>query len=197
MAYVANTAFEARVSNNEWDNLCNITGKYQVSGNDADCSAGVLCVRGDNLPCEGFTSASILNENAYYMTAADDSANIDSVVYACNTYESQLISDGLHAWHVGHETLGLGVPAGRYGTFTKIVFNGENIYRFGVGNTSDEGEGDFYTIGDDGLLETAAAAPTDAGSIYFKTVGTGTFTEGTTASFGYVDLQACKVSVAG
>lgn len=197
MAYLENTAFEARVSNNEWDNLCNITGKYQVSAADADCSAGVLCTRGEQLPCEGFVSAGIKNENAYYMTAATAAANIDDVIYACNTYESQLISDGVHAWHVGHETLGLGVPAGRYGTFTKVVFNGENIYRFGVGNTDDEGAGDFYTIGANGLLATANAAPATAGSIYFKAVGTGVFTEGTTASFGYVDLQACKVSVAG
>ena len=190
---MANTAFEVRVSNNEWDNLCNITGKFQ-SGSpaaDAECAAGTLCVRGDNLPCEGFTG--IVNENAYYMTAATSNAGIDDVIYACNTYESQLVSDGVHAWHVGHETLGLPIPAGRYGTFTKIVFNGENIYRFGVGNTTDDGEGDFYTI-DAGGLKTAAAAPDTAGSIYFKTVGTGTFTEGTSASFGYVDVMACKVT---
>lgn len=189
---MANTAFEARVTNNEWDNLCNITGKYQISGSDAECPAGTLCVRGDKLPCEGFTG--IYNENAYYMAAADG-VGIDDVIYACNTYDSKLVSDGVHAWHVGHETLGLPIPAGRYGTFTKIVFNGENIYRFGVGNTDDDGAADFYSI-DDGGLKAESAALSTAGSIYFEVVGTGNFVEGTRDSFGYVDVRACKVTVA-
>ena len=56
MAFLSSTAFEARVTNNEFDDLCNITVKYKVSTAEADCSAGLLCVRGDLLPCEGFGS---------------------------------------------------------------------------------------------------------------------------------------------
>ena len=190
---MANTAFEVRVSNNEWDNLCNITGKYKVSSDYADCAAGTLCVRGDKLPCEGFSG--VYNENAYEMSAAASTATINDVIYACNTYDSQKVSNGVNAWHVGRQTLGLPVLAGEYGTFTKIVFNGENIYRFGVGNTDDVGEGDYYTI-DDGGLATAASAPTTAGAIYFEVVGTGTFTEGASASFGYVDVRACANVIA-
>ena len=193
MAYTAKTAFEARVSNNEWDNLVNVTGQFQ-SGSpaaDADCSAGFLCVRGENLPCEGFPG--VVNENAFYMTAAAATVNIDDVIYACNTYDSKKVSDGVNAWHVGHATLGLGIPAGERGTFTEVVFNNKNVYRFGVGNTTDEGAGSFYTIAN-GLLAPANAAPETAGSIYFKAVGTGNFVEGNIDSFGYVDLRACKVS---
>ena len=83
MAYIAKTAFETRVTNNEFYNLCNVTGKYQASSADADCSAGLLCVRNGHLPCEGFTG--LYNENAWYMNAATDEATADDVIYACNT----------------------------------------------------------------------------------------------------------------
>ena len=39
MAYIEKTAFEPRITNNEFNELCNITGRYQVSDADADCSA--------------------------------------------------------------------------------------------------------------------------------------------------------------
>ena len=189
----ASTAFEVRVSNNEWDNLCNIAAKFQASSADAECFAGALVVRGDRLPCEGFTAQSIYNDNAYYVEAATSAVTADDVVYACNTYDSQLIGNGTNNWHIGHETLGIPTPAGRIGTYTKVVFNGENIYRFGEGNTDDAGSADFYTI-DAGALVSADSAPTSAGTVYFKTVGTGKFTVGTTDAFGYVDVQACKVT---
>ena len=188
---LAKTAFEARITNNEWDNLCNVTGKYQVSATDTACPAGTLVVRGSKLPCEGFSG--VYNENAFIMTPATDADNIDSVVYASNTYDSQLISDGVNNWHVGHKTLGLGIPAGRRGTFTKINFDNESVYRFGVGN-ADDATGTYFSI-DDGYLKKEASALATAGAIYFEKVGSGTFTEGTSASFGYVDLRACRCSV--
>lgn len=195
MSYIAKTAFEARITNNEFNELCNITGRYQASSADADCSAGLLCVRGEQLPCAGFTG--IKNENAWYMNAAGAAANVDTPVYAANTYEVQrLAGKNGQLYAIGTETLGLGIPAGRDGTFTKIVFDDEHVYRFGEGNLSTPiGEKTFFTIAN-GLLVPAAAAPTKAGSIYFKLRGSGKFTEGTTASFGYYDLVACKVSVA-
>ena len=195
MSYIDKTAFEARITNNEFNELCNITGRYQASSADADCSAGLLCVRGEQLPCAGFTG--IKNENAWYMNAAGATANVDTPVYAANTYEVQhLAGKNGQLYAIGTETLGLGIPAGRDGTFTKIVFDDEHVYRFGEGNLSTAiGENTFFTIAN-GLLVPAAAAPTKAGSIYFKLRGSGKFTEGTTASFGYYDLAACKVSVA-
>lgn len=188
MGFIEKTAFEARVSNNRKNDLCNITGHYQASGADADCSAGLLCVRKEQLPCAGFTG--VLNENAWYMEAATAAANAGDVIYACNTYDTQLLA-GRHgnAYYVGTETLGLGIPAGREGTFTKIVFDGDRTYRFGVGNANAElGTNKFLTI-ENGLLKPVAAAPTANGALYFKVKGTGNFTEGTTASFGYIDVE--------
>lgn len=193
MAYIEKTAFEPRITNNEYNELCNITGRYQVSDADADCSAGLLVVRGEQLPCAGFKG--VKNENAFYMNAAGAAANADTGVYACNTYEWPMLGGrNGNNYAVGTATLGLGVPAGRDGTFTEIVFDGKHAYRFGEGNLStDIGENTIFTIAN-GLLVPAAAAPTATGAIYFKLKGTGNFTEGAGQSFVYYDVWACKVS---
>lgn len=68
MAYIENTAFEARITNNEFNELCNVTGLFQTAGENDVCSAGFLCVRNGQLPNEGFPG--VLNENAWYMNAA-------------------------------------------------------------------------------------------------------------------------------
>lgn len=193
MAYIEKTAFEPRITNNEFNELCNITGRYQVSEADADCSAGLLVVRGEQLPCAGFKG--IKNENAFYMNAAGAAANADTGVYACNTYEWPMLGGrNGNNYAVGTATLGLGVPAGRDGTFTEIVFDGKHAYRFGEGNVNGAiGQNTIFTIAN-GLLVPAAAAPTATGAIYFKLKGTGNFTEGAGQSFVYYDVWACKVS---
>nr|DAT99064.1 MAG TPA: hypothetical protein [Caudoviricetes sp.] len=193
MAYIEKTAFEPRITNNEFNELCNITGRYQVSEADADCSAGLLVVRGEQLPCAGFKG--VKNENAFYMNAAGAAANADTGVYACNTYDWPMLGGrNGNNYAVGTATLGLGVPAGRDGTFTEIVFDGKHAYRFGEGNLSTAiGENTIFTIAN-GLLVPAAAAPTATGAIYFKLKGTGNFTEGAGQSFVYYDVWACKVS---
>lgn len=193
MAYIEKTAFEPRITNNEYNELCNITGRYQVSDADADCSAGLLVVRGEQLPCAGFKG--VKNENAFYMNAAGAAANADTGVYACNTYEWPTLGGrNGNNYAVGTTTLGLGVPAGRDGTFTEIVFDGKHAYRFGEGNLSAAiGANTIFTIAN-GLLVPAAAAPTATGAIYFKLKGTGNFTEGAGQSFVYYDVWACKVS---
>lgn len=193
MSYINNTAFETRVVNNRFEDLCNVTGRYQASNADADCSAGLLCVRGEQLPCEGFTG--VLNDNAWYMNAASANVTANDVIYACNTYDWQLLSDGRgNLYSVGHNTLGLGIPAGRNGTFTRIDFDNQSVYRFGIGNLSAAiGENTFFTIAN-GLLVPDDSAPTDAGSIYFELRSTGTFTEGTSAAFTYYDVVACRVA---
>lgn len=193
MAYIEKTAFEPRITNNEYNELCNITGRYQASEADADCSAGLLVVRGEQLPCAGFKG--VKNENAFYMNAAGAAANADTGVYACNTYEWPTLGGrNGNNYAVGTATLGLGVPAGRDGTFTEIVFDGKHAYRFGEGNVNGAiGENTIFTIAN-GLLVPAAAAPTATGAIYFKLKGTGNFTEGAGQSFVYYDVWACKVS---
>ena len=192
MSFTANTAFEARITNNALDSLANIAGKYYVSTTATDCDAGQLCTRDSLLDCEGFTG--VKNENTWKMVAATSSATIDTPVYACNTYDTKLLSDGRNNWFVGAETLGLGVPAGRYGNFTRINFDNESVYRFGAGNVTYTATHQYFTI-DSGKLTSSATAPTDDGAIYFTLRGTGNFVEGMSASFGYYDVVACRVSI--
>ena len=132
MSYIANTAFEARITNGRFDDLINIAGRYQASSADADCSAGLLCVRNGQLPAEGFDDPDgtrVYNENSWYMNAAADSVTADDVIYACNTYDWQLLSDGRgNNYSVGRQTLGLGIPAGRNGTFTEGTTNAFTYY---------------------------------------------------------------------
>lgn len=196
MAYTANTAFEDRITNGRFNDLENIAGKFgTVSGTTltpADCSAGWLCTQSFRLPCEGFTGVN--NENTWAMIAATSSAAAGTEVFACNTHDVQLLSDGTgNNYAIGHRTLGLGVPADRYGNFTHIIFDGMHTYRFGIGNVSGTlGTNGYCTI-DAGQLKPAAAAPATNGALYFEVAGTGTFTEGTQASFGYVDVVAKTV----
>lgn len=193
MSFIANTAFETRVTNGRFDDLQNITGRYQASSADADCSAGLLCVRNGVLPVDGFTG--VYNENAWYMNAAASTVTADDVIYAANTYDWQLLSDASgNLYSVGHNTLGLGIPAGRNGTFTRIDFDGQHRYRFGIGNLSAAISTNTYFTIANGLLVPAASAPSTAGSVYFELVGTGTFTEGTTAGATYYDVIAKKVT---
>ena len=183
MAFVANTAFEARLTNNENDVLANVAGLYQASNANADCSAGLICARGDRVEAEGFTG--IYNENTRIMTAS--AAGAEEVLYACDTHEAQMLTSASgNSYYIGTETLGLGVPAGRIGNFCRINFDGQSIYRFGIGNVSGTlGDNKFFTI-ENGLLKPAAAAA-QSGK-YFSLEETGAFTTGNIAGFDYVDV---------
>lgn len=193
MAFTANTAFEARLTNNENDILSHVAGKYKSSDAFADCDAGRLVVTGAALPVEGFSG--LYNENTWTMVDATDAATIDTPIFACDTYDNQLGVVKGNNYFIGTETLGLGVPAGRYGNFTRIHFDGQSRYRFGVGNFSTTvGANGFATI-DDGKLVPAASAPTTAGVPYFIIAGTGKFIEGASESFAYYDVIATKCSV--
>lgn len=190
MAYIANTAFEARITNGRFEDLANIAGRYQEESADAICSAGMLCVRNGQTDCEGF--ANVKNENTWYMNAAASTVGAGDVIYACNTHDVNLLIDPIFGgqYAVGTNTLGLPAPAGRECTFTRIDFDGESVYRFGEGNVDGTvGTNTFFTI-DDGLLSPAATAPQSG--LYFSLRGTGKFIEGTTESFGYLDLCAEK-----
>jgi len=190
MAFTANTAFEARIVNDRFDDLANIAGKYFVSTTATDCSAGQLCIRDSLLDCEGFTG--VKNENTWKMVKATNSTTAATPIYACDPHDWPLLGNGRNLWAVGTETLGLGIPAGRYGSFRRVHFDGVSVYRFGIGNLSAAlSTNTYFTISADGLLTPAAAAPSTAGTPYFELRGTGNFTEGTSASFGYVDVVAC------
>ena len=195
MAFIEKTAFEARITNNDRENLSHIAGVYQAGEANADCSAGLLCVRKGQIPCEGFTG--VYNENTWYMEAATTAVNAESVIYACDTYDVQLLpGKGGKLFAVGAETLGLGVPAGRYGNFTRIDFDGQSVYRFGEGNVTLNKEGDKYFTINSGVLTSTTTKPVTDVALYFELRGTGKFTEGAGQSFGYYDLVACKPVVA-
>lgn len=201
MAYIQNTAFEVKISNHEFDSIANITGTFQnASEADEVCSSGFLCVRDALTPNEGYenvgptgSTITLNNTNTWTMVAATDSDTAQKGIYACNPFDVNMVQDPAtgNMYKVGANTLGLAVPAGYRTTWTKIYFNNNNVYRFGIGNLSAAlSTNTFFTI-DDGLLVPAASAPATAGVPYFELVRTGTFTEGAYAAFGYVDVRAC------
>lgn len=190
MAAIKNTAFEVKVSNHEFDSVANITGMFQNANGEADiCAAGFLCVRKELAQNEGYPTG-VLNGNTWIMNAATDAVTVNTPIYACNTFNVNQIGDGNgNVWKVGHNTLGLSIPAGEFGTFTKIDFTGDRVYRFGIGNANAEvGANQYFTIAD-GMLVPTDEAPTANGAVYFELLGTGVFTEGVWSAFGYIDVQ--------
>jgi hypothetical protein len=120
------------------------------------------------------------------------------ILFAANPHNVNEITDPIsgNVYKVNRETLGLPIPAGVEDTFTMIRADGAHVYRFGVGNlTTALGSNGYLTCGTStnaGKLVPAAAAP-DAGSgIYFQVLGSGNFTQGAYAGFGYVDALALK-----
>lgn len=200
MAKIANTAFEPRITNGRFDDEINVAGVFYNSDTAEACAAGFLCTRDSRLGNEGYDNPSgtrVYNENAWKMVKATDAATMDDVIYACNTYDVQFVqADDGNLYAVGARTLGLPSIAGRPCTFTRIDFDGQSVYRFGVGNLSTSLSTNTYFTIANGLLVPAASAPATAGSIYFELRGTGNFVEGNSASFGYVDVVGKKVSVA-
>lgn len=199
MAAITNSAFELRVSNHLFDTTKNITGKFQNSTPaDEECAAGFLVVPGTRLTNEGYGS-SVYNENAYLMSAAGTAT--DEAIYACNTFNVQEVTDPLgNVYKVGTNTLGLPIPAGQRGTYTRI--DEGDMMRFGIGNfTTAISTNGFATLGTStnaGKLVPAASAPTTTGALYFEIVESGTFTQGAYAAFGYVLVKAHRVhTVAG
>ena len=199
MAAITNSAFELRVSNHMFDTTKNITGKFQNSTPaDELCAAGFLVVPGNKLPNEGY-GASVYNENAYLMGAAG-TATADAL-YACNTFNVQELTDSFgNAYKVGTNTLGLPVPAGQRGTYTRL--DEGDICRFGIGNfttaISTNGYATLGTSTNAGKLVPGASAPTTTGAWYFTIEGSGKFTQGAYASFDYVDVKVHRVhTVAG
>ena len=199
MAFIANTAFEIKVSNHEFDSIANITGKYQASNADAEICPGFLATRASLVVNEGYdqvgptgSTVTLTNTNTWVMNDAVDSDTAQKGIYACNPYDVNMASDGQgNFWKVGANTLSIKVPAGYLTTWTKIEFNNNKVYRFGIGNLSTTlGSNTYFTI-DDGLLVPGASAPASAGVPYFELVRSGTFTEGAYAAFNYVDVRAC------
>ena len=201
MAFIQNAAFEVKISNHEFDSIANITGTYMNASDAAEVvSSGFLCVRDALTPNEGYENVgpvgatiTLENTNTWTMKAAAATDTAQKGIFAVNPFDVNMVQDPAtgNMYKVGANTLGLAVPAGYRTTFTRIYFNNNNVYRFGIGNLSAAlGENTFFTIAN-GLLVPAAAAPSDAGVPYFELIRSGTFTEGAYAAFDYVDVRAC------
>lgn len=195
MAYIAKTAFEVKISNHEFDSIANVTGYF-----DEICPAGFLCTRSAVTDNEGYTgvgpsdaTVTIKNTNTWTMQKATDGTG---VIYACNPFDVNMITDPVTGatYKVGTNTLGIPAPANYPTTFTQIQFNGVNVYRFGEGNMSAAVSDKKYFTVANGLLTPAASAPTTKSTPYFELVGTGAFTAGTQSSFTYYDLRACMTA---
>ena len=197
MAHIDKCMFSQRVTNAAHDDIANIAGKFQASAADAVCSAGFLCIRSALMNTAAYGSA-IKNGNTWIMVEAEDDSLATDGIYACNTYNvNEVVGANGNVYKIGQNTLGLDLPAGEIGAWTKIDFlSGDKIYRFGEGNLDGAiSTNTFFTI-TDGMLTPAAAAPSGTvGLPYFELVGTGTITEGTYASITYYDVVA-KVAMA-
>lgn len=206
MAYIANTAFEVKISNHEFNSMANITGIFQnASSQEEICSAGFLCVRSQLTDCEGYvdvgpdSDVTLTNGNTWVMKQAASTDVVQTGIYACNPFDVNMITDPVTGavYKVGSNTLGLPAPAGYPVTFTKIYFDNDHVYRFGIGNLSAEISTNQYFTINNGQLVPAAAAPATAGTPYFELVGSGTFTQGAYAGFTYYDVRACTGVAAG
>lgn len=199
MASIANTAFEVSVSNitrNETQNIPGYFGSGTGSSFAGDiCPAGFLCVRSELTDSEGYENLTtpIKNGNTWRMIAAatgvvEGRTGDHTGIYAFNSYETAMATQGTNAWRIGANTLGLELPAGQRGDFTELIV-GEQ-YTWSAGNFSTaptDLDTTFYATIANGRLVATSTAPTD-GSVYLRIWREKNFTVGTrNASFvGYV-----------
>lgn len=175
MDLIKNTAFELTVGNNVFDTTKNIAGSFVgADGAESLCPSGFLCVRTELLENRGFSGRK--NGNAWRMQAAPAGAVAGSI-YALNLHDVNEITDPATgaAYRLGANTLGLPLPAGVLGCFTRIDF-GVDVVAFGEGNFKTVPTTEKYAVVDGGLLKPVAARP--ASGCYFEIVDTGSFTVG-------------------
>ena len=199
MASIPNTAFEVSVSNSTRNETQNIPGYFGAGTGDnfvADiCASGFLCVRSELTASEGYDTLTppILNGNTWRMVAATSGVvagrpGDHTGIYAFNSYDTAMATQGANAWRIGANTLGLELPAGQRGDFTELIV-GEQ-YTFGAGNFSTaptDLETTIYATIANGRLVATSTAPTD-GSVYLRIYRQKNFTVGTrnAAFVGYV-----------
>lgn len=178
------TYFQPRVTNMQYNATQNITGMFQNSdGEAAVCPSGFLCTRKSLLPNSGYPG--ILNGNAWYMEAAESGAPAGAIphIYAFNSYDVNMASQGKNNWMVGANTLGLSLPEGVPGTFTEIIENEQYLFGPGCFSTAptDITTTKYVTIAD-GMLVASATAPAAGTGLWFEILMAETPTEGTMAA---------------
>ena len=187
MSFIANTAFEAAVTNQQFSATQNVAGTFVTVADSvatpADCSAGFLVQQYKLMDNDGYTG--VLNGNTWqFQVAADNTEGAVGAggIFAFNSYDVNKVADPANAaniYQVGARTLGIGLPEGEVGVFTQII-PGEQ-YAFGAGNfsTAPTGATTIYCTITNGLLVASATPPTAASGLYFKLLRQGVFTEGT------------------
>lgn len=171
MASIANTFFEVKNSNIQYDAMQNISGTFETSSEPDICPSGFLCVQESLLPCSGYSG--INNGNTWIFTAATNGQPTNGIapeIFAFNSYDAnQITSASGNNYYIGAETAGLELPAGAIGTFTRIIPG--QIYRFGVGNfqTTPTSLPDYkYCTISNGLLVASNSAFTAGKGLVFE-----------------------------
>ena len=174
MARIANTFFELKNGNRQYDAMANIPGVFQEDGEPAICPSGFLVTKLELLPASGYNG--ILNGNTWIFNPAVSGSNTTNgeilELFAYDSYDVNMVGDGVNNWRVGANTAGLELPEGIVGTFCRIVPGWQ--YVFGSGNFStlptDLTTTKYVTIAN-GLLVASSSAPAANAGYWFEIVG--------------------------
>lgn len=206
MAFIEKTLFEVKNSNSRNNQEQTVAGKFGTGTGSGftpnDCSAGFLCVRNGEMPCEGYESITNprYNGNTYYFNAATNGNSGGRLgdrtgIYAFNNYNVNQVANGDLKYNIGIKTLGLGLPAGEYGDFTELIV-GEK-YAFGLGNFAtgyapSTGTTTGYATIANGLLSFSAEKPGANSGVYFKVIRADNVNEGNIyAGLAYI-CEVCR-----
>lgn len=176
--------FEITNSNSVNDQEQNVAGKFGTGTGagftGATCRQGTLCVTNGRIPIEGYESyvdsnsnPILLNNRTYFFNVAADGEGAiggDTGIYAYNCYHTnEAVDANGNVYRVGGSDLGLSLPAGQRGTFTKIKLG--ETYSFGVDNFStapSAGVRTGYATIANGFLVYSSTAPSAGTGLYFE-----------------------------
>lgn len=174
MARIANTFFELKNGNRQYDAMANIPGVFQNAGSPDICPSGFLVTKLELLPTTGYNG--ILNGNTWIFNPAVSGSNTTNgeilELFAYDSYDVNTVGDGVNNWRMGANTAGLELPEGIVGTFCRIVPGWQ--YVFGSGNFStlptDLTTTRYATVAN-GLLVAGSSAPAANAGYWFEIVG--------------------------
>ena len=174
MARIANTFFELKNGNRQYNAMQNIPGVFQEDGQPAICPSGFLVTKNSLLPASGYNG--IKNGNTWIFNPAVSGSNTTNgeilELFAYDSYDVNMVGDGVNNWRVGANTAGLELPVGIVGTFCRII-PGEQ-YVFGAGNFATlptDLTSTIYATVQNGLLVASATSPTANTGYWFEVTG--------------------------
>ena len=174
MARIANTFFELKNGNRQYDAMANLAGVYQDAGTPEICPSGFLVTKLQLMPASGYNG--ILNGNTWIFNKAVSGSNTTNgeilELFAYDSYDVNMVGDGVNNWRVGANTAGLELPADVVGTFCRIVPGWQ--YVFGSGNFSTaptDLQTTKYATVSNGLLVAGSSAPDVDTGYWFEIVG--------------------------